>query len=154
VIAMTGTGKVTRLLAASLLLSLALCACRQTPDEEQIRQAIAAVSSAAEAGSASGVVEPLSEDFDGNDGQLDRRALGNMMRLVKLRGQHVGVTIGPIAIEHRGERIVATFTAGLSSGSGGLLPSELGFYRVETAWRQEDGDWRCDSASWKRAVAG
>lgn len=151
---MIRTGKVVRLLIGLLVLALAVSSCRHTPDEEQVRQSIAAVSKAAEAGSASGVTKPLSEDFDGNGGELDRRSLGNMVRLVALRGEHIGVTTGPVTIEHRGARIVATFTVGLSSGGGGLLPSQLGFYRVESAWRQEDGTWRCYSASWKRAVSG
>lgn len=147
---MIRTGKVIRLLIALIGLVAAVSACRRTPDEEQVRQAIAAVSKAAEAGSASGVIAPLSEDFDGNNGELDRRALGNMVRLVALRGEHVGVTTGPVTLEHRGARIVATFTVALTSSSG-LLPAQLGVYQVESAWRQEDGHWHCYSATWKRA---
>ncbi len=148
---MIQTRRISRLLIALIALVAAVSACRHTPDEEQVRQAITAVSKAAETASASGVTAPLSEDFDGNNGDLDRRSLGNMVRLVSLRGEHVGVTTGPVTLEHRGARIVATFTVALTSGSGGLLPGQLGVYRVESAWRQEDGHWRCYSASWKRA---
>lgn len=145
--------KLTSLLITLVVLVAGVSACRHTPDEEQVRQAIAAVSRAAEAGSASGVTAPLSEDFDGNGGELDRRSLGHMVRLVALRGEHVGVTGGPVALEHRGERIVATFTIALTSSSGGLLPAQIGVYRVESAWRQEDGHWRCYSARWKHTVS-
>ncbi len=150
---MIRTGKSTRLLVVLAVLPIALSACRHTPDEEQVRQAIAAVSQAAEAGSASGVTKALSDDFDGNGGEMDRHSLGNMVRLAVLRGEHIGVTTGPVSIEHRGARIVATFTVGLSSGNGGLLPRQLGFYQVESAWRQEDNKWRCYKASWKRAMS-
>ena len=150
---MTGTTKFTRLLIVLIVLSTGVSACRHTPDEEQVRQAIAAVSKGAESGSAGDVVAPLSKDFDGNAGALDRRSLGNLVRLVALRGEHVGVTTGPVTIERRGKRIVATFTVGLSSGSGGLLSGQLGIYRVESAWRQEDGRWLCYSANWKHALS-
>ena len=150
---MIGTTKFTCLPIVLIALSLGLAACRHTPDEERVRQAIAAASRAVESGSAGDVVAALSKDFDGNSGELDRRSLGNMVRLAALRGEHVGVTAGPVTIEHRGGRIVATFTVGLSRGSGGLLAGQLGIYRVESAWRQEDGQWRCYQANWKRAMS-
>ncbi len=144
-------GKNACLLAAVALLVLASPACRRTPDEAQVREAIAAVVQAAEAGSASGVGKPLSEDFDGNAGTLDRRQLVDMVRLLGLRGEHIGVTMGPVSIERRGERMVASFTVTLTSG-GKLLPDQLGLYQVESAWREEDGAWRCYSATWKHAL--
>jgi hypothetical protein len=120
-----------------------------------VREAIASIAHAAETNAASDVVGPLSDDFNGNDvdgnGELDRHALANIVRLIALRGEHIGVTIGPITIEHRGERIVATFTATLSSG-GHLFPDQLGVYQIESAWRSEDGKWRCYTASWKHSI--
>lgn len=148
---MTGLRKAVHLSVAAMLFAVVLSACHRTPDEEQVRAAIVAVAQAAEAGSASGVRAPLSEDFDGNAGTLDRRGLTNMVRLFALRGEHIGVTMGPVSIEHRGERMVATFTVTLTSG-GRLLPDQLGLYQVESAWRDEDGTWRCYTASWKHAM--
>lgn len=148
---MTGLRKAVHLSVAAMLFAVVLSACHRTPGEEQVRAAIAAVAQAAEAGSASGVGAPLSEDFDGNAGTLDRRGLTNMVRLFALRGEHIGVTMGPVSIEHRGERMVATFTVTLASG-GRLLPDQLGLYQVESAWRDEDGTWRCYTASWKHAM--
>lgn len=133
------------------LSSMLLCSCRHTPDETQVRKAIASVAQAAEAGSASGVVAPLVDDFDGNDGELDRRNLGNMVRLLALRGEHIGVTVGPISIEHRGDRMVARSAVTLTSG-GRLLPDQLGVYQVQSAWRKDDGEWRCYNATWKRGL--
>lgn len=137
--------------ATFALFALVLSACRHTPDEQQVREAIAAVAQAAEAGAASDVSAPLSDDFDGNAGELDRRGLTNMVRLLALRGEHIGVTMGPVSIEHRGERMVATFTVTLTSG-GKLLPDQLGLYQVESAWRDESGKWRCYTASWKHSM--
>src|SRR6185312_2881846 len=121
--------------AALLWCVVMLAACHRAPDEERIRAAITATAQAAEAGSASGVGESLSEDFDGNAGELDRRRLMAMVGLLKLRG----------------ERMVATFTVTLSSG-GRLLPDRLGVYRVTSGWREEGGDWHCYTASWERSI--
>jgi hypothetical protein len=143
--------KISWLLIIAASCALVLAGCRRAPDEAQVRAAIASVAHAAEAGSASDVGAVLSEDFDGNAGQLDRRGLTGMVRLLALRGEHIGVTMGPVSIEHRGERMVATFTVSLSSG-GRLLPDELGIYQVESAWRKEGGEWRCYTASWKHPM--
>lgn len=139
------------LLLLIVLAGLALTACRHTPDEEQVRAAIAELAHAAEAAAASDVMAPLSDDFDGNAGTLDRRGLGNMIRLIALRGDHVGTTLGPVTVERRDARIVASFVVTLTSG-GRLLPAQIGVYQVESAWRNEDGRWRCYSASWKRKL--
>src|SRR5690348_7143612 len=143
--------KITCLLLAVTLCAMALPGCRRALDEQQVRKAIAAVAQAAEAGSAGDMDSSLSEDFDGNAGELDRRQLTGMVRLLALRGEHVGVTMGPVSIERRGERIVASFTATLTSG-GRLLPDQLGVYQVESAWRNEDGAWRCYTATWKHTM--
>jgi hypothetical protein len=148
--------KVACLLIVLVLCAAALPGCRHAPDEVQVREAVASIAHAAETNAASDVVAPLSDDFSGNDvdgnaDELDRRTLANMVRLIALRGEHIGVTIGPIAIEHRGERMVATFTVTLSSGSH-LFPDQLGVYQIESAWRNEGGKWRCYTASWKHSI--
>ena len=129
----------------------ALAGCRHAPDETRVREAIASAEQAAEQADAGGVVEPLSEDFDGNGGRLERKDIANLIRLARLRGEHVGVTLGPISVERRGERLVADFTVTFTQGSR-LLPDSAGVYKVETAWRSEGDDWRCYSATWKRQL--
>jgi hypothetical protein len=128
-----------------------LAACRQAPDEVRVREAIAASAEAAEAADAGGVVEPLSDDFDGNGGRLERKNFANLVRLARLRGERIGVTVGPIAVERRGERLLARFTVSLTQGTR-LLPDAAGVYQAETAWRLEGDDWRCYSATWERKL--
>lgn len=125
--------------------------CHRTPDEEQVRKAVASSAEAAEAGKASDTVDALTEDFDGNSGQLDRKSLANLIRVYALRGQTVHVLMGPMTVEPRGERMVATFTVTLTAGVG-VLPDNAGAYDVETGWRKEGGEWRCFTATWKRAL--
>lgn len=133
------------------LVFVAVAGCRHTPDETRVREAIASAEQAAEQADASGVVEPLSEDFDGNGGRLERKDIANLIRVARLRGEHVGAALGPITVEQRGERLVADFTVTLTRGSR-LLPDAAGVYEVETAWRKEGGEWRCYSATWKRQL--
>jgi hypothetical protein len=137
-------------LGLAMLLAV-LAGCRHAPDETRVREAITSAGQAAEQTDAGGVVEPLSEDFDGNGGRLERKDLANLIRLARLRGEHIGVTLGPISVERRGERLVADFTVSLTQGSR-LLPDAAGVYQVETAWRKEGGEWRCYSATWKRKL--
>jgi hypothetical protein len=138
-------------IALAFLLMVALAGCRHTPDEERVRNAVAATVEGAEAGKASDTVEALTDDFDGNAGQLDKRSLANLVRLYAVRGQSIRVLVGPTTIEPRGDRIVATFTVTLAAGVG-VLPDNAGAYQVETGWRKESGEWRCFTATWKKAL--
>ena len=138
-------------IALAFALLSALAGCRHTPDEEQVRKAIAATVAGAEAAKASDAVEALTDDFDGNTGELDKRSLANLVRVYALRGQSIHVLVGPTTIEPRGERMVATFTVTLTAGAG-VLPDNAGAYRVETGWRKEGGEWRCFTATWKKAL--
>jgi hypothetical protein len=128
-----------------------LAACHRTPDEARVREAILSVQEAAGNADASGVVEPLGEDFDGNQGSLGRKDIANLVRLARLRGERIGVTLGPISVEPRGERLLARFTVTLTQGSR-LWPDAAGVYQVDSAWRREGHEWRCYSATWERQL--
>lgn len=141
-------GRLFKPLFVLVLLALA-AACHRPPDEAQVRQAITATQAAAEAGKAGDTVAALTDDFDGNGGELDRRRLEGVVRLATLRGARVGVTMGPVSVDKRGERLVATFTVTLTSTTG-LIPDEGAIYHVETAWRREGSRWLCYSATWSR----
>lgn len=133
------------------IVAFRLAGCHRTADEVQVREAIAASVSAAEAGHARDAVDALSDGFDGNVGQLDKRGLANLVRASALRGQKIHALTGPVLVERRGERMIATFTVTLAAGSG-LLPDDAGAYRVESGWRKEGGEWRCFTATWSRAL--
>jgi hypothetical protein len=138
--------------ATLLLMALAVVVgCHRTPDDEQVRKAIAAAEAGAEAGSASDTVGGLSDDFDGNSGQLAKRDLANLVRVFALRGQKVHVLVGPISVEKRGDRQVATFTVTLTAGAG-VLPENAGAYEVETGWRKDGSEWHCFTATWERTL--
>jgi hypothetical protein len=129
------------------VLMLALAGCHRAPDDVLIRRAIDATVQATEQVDASGVIGQLTDDFDGNQNEMGRQDIGNLLRAAKFRGETLHAVIGPVDVEPRGERYVADFTVTLTSG-GKLFPSQLGVYKVETAWRREGHDWRCYEATW------
>ena len=136
---------------AWLVVAMLLAGCRHTPDEQQLREAITAAAQAAEDTDAAGFGHWLTADFDGNGGEFDARRLSGVLRVAHLRDERVSVMLGPVTVEARGERMVATFTATLGGG-GRLLPERLGVYEVETAWRRDGSEWRCYTASWQRRL--
>ena len=134
-----------------VLLLVALAGCHRAPDEVLIRQALDKAVQATEQVDASAAVAALTDDFDGNAGAMTRQDIANLLRVAKFRGETLHAVLGPVDVQPRGERYVASFTLTLSSG-GKLFPSELGIYKVETAWRREGRDWRCFSATWTQQL--
>jgi hypothetical protein len=132
-------------------LMLVLAGCHRTPDEVLIRRSIDAVVQATEQVNASALLDQLTDDFDGNSGTMRRQDIGNLLRLASFRGETLHAVLGPVDIESRGERYVADFTVTLTSG-GKVFPTQLGVYKVETAWRREGRDWRCYEATWTQSL--
>lgn len=141
----------------ALLAIPALTACKRTPDEQQIRHAIESAASAARSNDTDGVLAAVGDDFTGNDGELDRHGLHQLLVVRALRHDKTGVRVGPISFEHKtlirdrpnSDRIVVRFTLTLTRGQpNDLLPDQAAVYHMTTAWRREDGKWRCYYASW------
>ncbi len=151
---MISTLDVRRTLAALVLFTgVVLCACHRTPDEEQVRQAIAAAATAARGNDADGVLAVVSDDFVGNEGELDRHGLKQMLVLRAFRHDSTGALIGPVSIQHQGDRLIATFTLTLTGGkAASLLPDQADVFAMTTAWKREGAQWRCYSAEWKRQL--
>jgi hypothetical protein len=125
--------------------------CHKTPDEVAVKQAVSAAEAAAESVDASAFGKRLAEDFSGNDGEIERRQLINLLRMARLRHESIRVLMGPVTVEPRGARYLARFTVTLTSG-GQLLPSDMGVYEVESAWRRDGDEWVCYAASWKHQL--
>jgi len=138
-----------------ILICLALWtlgACHRTPDEQLIRDAIASMQQAVEAGKPRDFIAHVSSDFTGNDGTVDRDALMNILRVEVLRNEHAGVTLGPIDVDVQGERATVHVTATLTGSSGGLVPERASIYAITSGWRKESGEWRCYNASWQQKL--
>ncbi|GLQ46205.1 hypothetical protein GCM10007862_12560 [Dyella lipolytica] len=138
-------------LCLSAMLILGVVGCHRTPDEVLIRQAVDTAAKATEQVDASALTGQLTDDFDGHSGEMTRQDIGNLLRVARFRGETLHAVLGPVEVEPRGDRYVADFTVTLTSG-GRLFPSELGVYKVETAWRRDGRDWRCYEATWTQQL--
>lgn len=137
---------------AVLLLSvlLVVTGCSREPAEQRLRDTIQAMASAAESADVGDFLNGVSVDFTGNGGQYDRRQLHALLHGVTLRHRDLGITLGPLDITMHGEdRATVKVDAILTGGSGGLLPESGRHLRLDSGWREEDGDWRCITATWR-----
>lgn len=134
-----------------VLATCLLASCHHEPAEQQIRQAIDAAAMAARANDAAGVLDIVADDFTGNEGDLDRRGLRQLLAVRALRQDKTGVLVGPVSFEHKGDRIVASFNLVLTGGKpSDLLPDQSAIYAMTTAWRRDGGRWKCYNATWSR----
>lgn len=140
-----------RLILICLVLWM-LSACHRTPDEQLIRDTMASMQHAVEAGRPRDFIGHVSNDFTGNGGTVDRDGLMNILRVEVLRNEHAGVALGPIDVDVQGVRATAHVTATLTGGSGGLVPERASVYAITSGWRKESGEWRCYNASWEQKL--
>lgn len=137
---------------ALMLATVLLAGCHRAPAEQQIRDAIESAAAAARANDTSGVLDVVSEDFTGNQGDLDQRGLRRLLAVRAFRQDETGILIGPITFDQKGDRMVARFNLVLTGGGrGSLLPDQSAVYAMTTAWRREGGDWKCYNAAWTGA---
>src|SRR6056297_2116485 len=135
-------------------LALLLSACRpELDDKTRIERTLDAMTEALEQGDVSGFMAAVADDFVAVNGRLDRRSLGLLVRRERLARDAIGIQrldtrIEIFASDAADARAVASFRA-LATGGTGLLPDEGRFWKVETGWRLDEGDWRLISAEWE-----
>ncbi|HET9047991.1 MAG TPA: nuclear transport factor 2 family protein [Chiayiivirga sp.] len=130
------------------LLMLGLAACSRSPPEQRLRDRIATMQVALEAGEVSEFMAGVAEDFDGG-GELDRRGVANLLRAQRLRNARIGATLGPLQIDLYGERASVRFTAMLTGSGGGLLPDRAEAWTFDSGWRDGPDDWQLIHAEWE-----
>lgn len=137
-------------MALAALLAAGLAACARPSPEQRLRDTMAGLQQAVEAREAGGIRALLADDFIGPQG-MDRDGAVGMARIAFLRHRRVGVAIvGPLDVRMQPpDHASVRFDAGVTGGSGGLLPDSARLYEVQTGWRLEDGEWRLTSASWE-----
>jgi hypothetical protein len=90
----------------------------------------------------------VAEDFNGQNGQLNRQELQRLVIYQLNRHQRLHVQLFPISVtETSGETASATFRA-LITGGPGWIPDQGQLYDFETLWRYEGGEWKLTSADW------
>lgn len=132
----------------ALLVALA-AGCARAPAEQRLRDTIAAMESAIESNQVNDFLGGVSTEFTGNGGEYDRRSLHALLRAMALRHQRVSLVLGPLDITlHEGGRATVRVDVIATGSAGGLLPETGRRFRIDSGWREEDGDWRCISATW------
>lgn len=131
---------------------LVVASCHRTPDEQRIRDTVVAMQAALEARDPRSFIGHVSADFTGNDGQVDRDGLHNLLRAQVLRNESIGVTLGPVDVDLQGDRATVRVTATFTGGSGGLLPERGSIYSITSGWKREGSNWKCYNASWQQKL--
>jgi len=139
-------------LTAMLACTLMACA-PEVGDEALIRQQLDEITQALEAKDMQRFLRPIAADF--NAEQMDRRALRWLVFAQWQRHQSITVQLADVQIEMHEQveplRASVRFQAFLSGGS--LLPDRVGWYTVETGWREDTADnWRMISAQWTKKI--
>lgn len=129
------------------LLLLLFAACARAPDEQRLRDTIAAMEASIESGESGDFVDRVAEDFSGQGGGLDQRQLRAMLMAQTLRHQSISVLLGPLDIKMFGER--ATVRVRVIATGGQWLPETGRQIELESHWRIEGGDWVCFRAEWQ-----
>lgn len=141
-------------LAVAGWMTLVLVACGAPLDDEtRIDRTIDEMTEALEQGDVSDFMAPVADDFVAVNGRLDRRALGLLVRRERLAREAIRIqrldTRIEIFLPDGGQaRATASFRA-LATGGTGLLPDEGRFWKVETGWRRDAGEWKLISAEWE-----
>lgn len=137
-----------------LAIPVLLVGCGESlPAEQQIRQRIQAMQADLAEGNARAFMSPVAEDFTAATRNLDRRAAGLLLRREMMAHDSLTARLADIEIELQGDsRATATMHAVVTGGTG-LIPDTGGWYRLETGWRLDDGEWMLISARWE-TIAG
>ncbi len=131
-----------------VVLALVVGGCTRDPPEQRLREAVAGMQAAVEAGDAKGFMRGVAEDFSGNAG-TDRAGLGQMLRGHLVLNRKVGIQTGPLSVEIRGATAVVRFTVVLTGSGGRLLPERGQLQTISSGWRDVDGHWQLYHAQWQ-----
>lgn len=128
---------------------LSLWGCHRSSDEELIRARIAAMADAVEKHQVGTIDDALMAPFSAQQGQYDKKALLNWMRLLLLKNAAVTVSVNHVALKISGERADAQLTVLILGGPGGLIPEKGRLLNVESVWRKTGDGWQVYSAQWR-----
>lgn len=149
---MTARAGATRCVAGLALLAsvmlLAACGPGSSVDE-QVRETIAAMESAAEEGRPLDFMAHVADDFQGQGGQMTRQDFLRLMTFQFSRYRRLHAQLFPIEVEDAGGGFADARFRVLVTGGQGLLPEDGQLYRVETSWMRDGRDWLLWRASWE-----
>ena len=137
----------------AVLLMAALSACsKPLTVEQQVIAAIREMETRIEDGERRQFIRHVSEDFSGQNGELNRQQLQGFVIYQLNRHQRLHAQLFPISVKETGEETASANFRALITGGPGWIPDQGQLYDFETLWRDEGGEWKLTSADWKPAL--
>jgi len=139
------TGKFSLILSLFMLVMVA--GCDRTPPEKALRNTITTMIEASEAHKIGTLMKHVDADFDGQNGEYDRKQLYSFLRFLILRNAVIHVLVTDTRIELRKTQYATATLKVLLTGGAGLIPERGRQMTIVTGWRN-DGDWKLVNATW------
>ena len=131
----------------AVVLAFALSGCGGDDPADALKREIGAMEAAVEAHKPGEFLERVTDDFAGNDGQIDKRMLHGLLASQLLGQESVSVTLGPIDVKMHGADTATVKVSALLLG-GRWLPERGQTLEIVSGWKKVGGEWRCYAAEW------
>jgi hypothetical protein len=137
-------------LAVAPWLLVVLVACGPSGSiEDQVRERIAAMEEAGEAGKRIAFMGFVAEGFQAQQDSMSRDDFQRFMFLQMSQQRRIHAQLFPITVDVSGPNLAIARFKVLVTGGGGLIPDDGQLFNVETEWVLEDGDWLLWRADWQ-----
>jgi hypothetical protein len=135
--------------STALFIVIVLAACGQPPTvEQQIIATIEEMDARIEAGERRAFMQNVAEDFNGQDGSMNRDQVRALVVFQLNRYKQLQARLFPIRVEDNGDDTARAEFRALVTGGPNWIPESGQVYAFETTWRNEGGDWLLTSANW------
>ena len=138
----------TPLLVAVLLIAAFSACSPPLTVSQQVIAAIREMETRIEDGERWQFIKHVSEDFSGQNGQLNRQQLMGLVIYQLNRHQRLHAQLFPISVNETGEQTASANFRALITGGPGWIPDQGQLYDFETLWRYQGGEWKLTSANW------
>ena len=135
------------LVAVWLIAAFSACSPPLTVSQ-QVIAAIREMETRIEDGERRQFIKHVSEDFSGQNGQLNRQQLMGLVIYQLNRHQRLHAQLFPISVNETGEQTASAKFRALITGGRGWIPDQGQLYDFETLWRYQGGEWKLTSANW------
>ena len=141
-------GSLTPFLLAILLIAAFSACSPPLTVSQQVIAAIREMETRIENGERRPFMNNVSDDFSGQNGQLNRQELQRLVIYQLNRHQRLHAQLFPISVVETSEETASAKFRALITGGPGWIPDQGQLYDFETLWRYEGGEWQLTSANW------
>lgn len=145
--------RVDQLFTALLLTLLAACSTDKSSPEEQVKSALAAFETAAEARSLSGMMAHISDDYRDHEGRT-KKQIQQIAQVYLLQNQQIHIFTKISSLQITDGQAIVEVSAGMAAresdlnAQAGQMNADL--HRFALVLTDEGDSWKIISASWSR----